>query len=421
MAASTSRKRGQRLLKLAASGAALWTVGLPGVVVDTDANDRLNNPRDVALAPSGLVYVTDSNNDRIQIFNPDGSYYATLGNGWGTGNYQFKWPTGLFITADGTIYVADYNNQRVQVYNSNRVYVATLGVTGVAGSDNAHFQNPRDVVVDGRGYIYVSENGNYRVQMFDANRNYVRTIGVTGEGGDDFAHLNGPHHLAVDVHNNLYVSSNWNSAVHVYNQDGAYLTTISGSRGNRSGQLAGPYGLAFDAVGNLYIGDSDNHRIQKFSPGVPGWRQVNINGFGDRWATWISSVLPFQGSLYATGYPARIWRMTPTGAWSQANVDGFGDTTNNEIDALAEFNGQLYAATYTWVCDDANCNTGHTNGPQIWRSMDGSTWQNVTPAGGIGSGDRYVASLVVFDGQLYAGLGYGNTGRGAESGALRMA
>ena len=63
-----------------------------------------------------------------------------------------------------------------------------------------------------------------------------------------------------------------------------------------------------------------NHRIQKFAPGVPGWRQVNINGFGDRRAQWISSLLPFQGSLYATGYPARIWRMTATGAWSQANT-----------------------------------------------------------------------------------------------------
>ena len=407
---------GQRLLKLNAGGTMQWVVGLPGVVVDTDANDRLNNPRDVALAPSGLVYVADSSNDRIQIFNPDGSYYATLGAGYGTGDYQFKWPTGLYITADGMIYVADYGNHRVQIYNSNRVYMATLGVTGVAGSDNAHFRDPRDVVVDGRGYIYVSENSNYRVQVFDANRNYVRTIGVTGEGGDGFDHLNGPHHLAVDAHNNLYISSNWNSAVHVYNQDGAYLTTIGGSRGNRSGQLAGPYGLAFDAAGNLYIADSDNHRIQKFAPGVPGWRQVNINGFGDRYAGWVAAMQSYQGQLYTAGSGSNgafLWRMTPQGTWNAITTSGFDDPTNVEIDATAEFDGQLYAATYTWVCDDANCNTGHTNGPQIWRSADGTAWQNATPASGIGSGDRYVASLLIFNGQLYAGLG-GDKTHGAE-------
>ena len=144
------------------------------------------------------------------------------------------------------------------------------------------------------------------------------------------------------------------------------------------------------------IADYNNRRRPKSAPGVPGWRQVNINGFGDRWATWLSSLMPFQGSLYAAGYPARVWQMTAAGAWSQANVDGFGDTTNNEIDALAEFNGQLYAATYTWVCDDANCNTGHTNGPQIWRSMDGSTWQNAD----TGRRDRQRGSICREPGSL---------------------
>ena len=105
--------------------------------------------------------------------------------------------------------------------------------------------------------------------------------------------------------------------------------------------------------------------------------------------------------------------MTAAGDWSQANPLGFGDNTNTEIDALAEFNGQLYAPTSTWVCDDADCSTGHTDGPQIWRTADGTTWQNATPSGGIGSGDRYVASLVVFDGQLYAGLS-GDATHGAE-------
>ena len=93
----------------------------------------------------------------------------------------------------------------------------------------------------------------------------------------------------------------------------------------------------------------------------------------------MSSLLPFQGSLYATGSPARIWRMTATGVWSQVNTDGFGDNNNREIDALAEFNGQLYAATWTWVCDDPNCNTGHTNGPQIWRTADGQPGRTRRP------------------------------------------
>jgi uncharacterized protein YjiK len=411
-----TEEAGQRLIKLDASGAPQWAVGLPGVVVDAGANSRLNYPTDVCLSPAGQAFVADRGNSRVQIFNSDGSYQATLGTGYGAGDYQFKNPAGLHITSAGTLYVADSSNQRVQIYDSNLAFVATLGVTGVEGSDNAHFRDPSDVVVDSRGYIYVSENGNYRVQVFDANRNYLRTIGVTGEGGDDFGHLNGPSHLAVDAQNNLYVSSAWNHAVHVYDQDGAYLTTLGQSRGNNTGQLADPHGLAFDAAGKLYIADYNNHRIQKFAPGVPGWRQVNINGFGDRMGAWIGSMKSYQGLLYAGGNGSNgafLWRTTPQGAWSAVTTDGFGDPTNLEIDALAEFNDQLYAATFTWVCDDANCSTGHTTGPQIWRSAGGATWQNVTPIGGIGSGYRYVTSLAVFDGQLYAGLNDDET-HGAE-------
>jgi hypothetical protein len=39
--------------------------------------------------------------------------------------------------------------------------------------------------------------------------------------------------------------------------------------------------LDIDRQGSLFVADTDNHRIQKYNRGVPGWKQVNINGFGD--------------------------------------------------------------------------------------------------------------------------------------------
>ena len=138
----------------------------------------------------------------------------------------------------------------------------------------------------------------------------------------------------MDAADRVYIADAWNNRVQVFDKDGAYLTTIAGSWGTRTGQTRSAEGVAIAPNGDVIVADWGNHRIQKFAPGVPGWRQVNINGFGDRNASWMSSLLPFQGSLYATGYPARIWRMTAAGVWSQANADGFGDDTNHEIDAL---------------------------------------------------------------------------------------
>ena len=241
----------------------------------------------------------------------------------------------------------------------------------------------------------------------------MRTIGVTGQWGRDFDHLSGPHGLFVDTVDRLYIDDDYNNRIQVFDANGAYLTTLGGNWSNRADQLAGPAGVTVAPNGDVVVADWDNHRVQKFSPGVPGWVQTNINGFGDQWATWISSLLPFRGSLYAAGYPPRVWRMTPAGAWSQVNDDYFGDDINAEIDAMAEFNGSLYAATFTWVCDDFNCTIGHTMGPQVYRSADGTTWQVATAAGGFGSGNRYIASMTVFNGYLYAGMG-GDETHGAE-------
>jgi tripartite motif-containing protein 71 len=88
-------ERGYRLVKLNAAGVPQWTVGEAGVS-GTD-NNHFGAPSDVALDSAGRVYVADASNNRIQIFNPDGSYYGTFGGLSGAGNYNFNYPRGLFI------------------------------------------------------------------------------------------------------------------------------------------------------------------------------------------------------------------------------------------------------------------------------------------------------------------------------------
>jgi len=75
---------------------------------------------------------------------------------------------------------------------------------------------------------------------------------------------------------------------------------------------------------------------------------------------------------------------------------------------MAVFSDHLYAATFTFVCDDPNCSTWHTNGPQFWRTADGTTWENVTPPGSIGSDYRWVPAMVSSGGYLYATLDRGD-------------
>lgn len=384
-------ENGQRLTKLNASGTPLWSVGVPGV--DANDNAHFNWPHGVAVDVGGTIYVAD--NTRVQLFTSGGVYSATLGTGFGTGNYEFAWVTGLAVAPNGTIYVADGNNQRVQVYNSNRVYVATMGVTGISGSDNSHFNYPIGVEVDAAGNIYVADIGNCRVQKFNSSRIYQMTFGTTGSCTTSFADVSAED-VTVDTQGRVYISG-WDDRVEVFDASGAYLTTIGGAWGTATSQFRGASGVAVDGSGNVYVADFGNGRIQKFALGVPGWRQTNINGFGDPGNVSALSLAVFNNQLYAgaanwNGNGAGIWRTSDGLNWSSVVTSGFGLTaTNPAVIGMMVFNSQLYAGT------------GWGGAPgQLWRSSNGTAWNQIT-GNGLGQSSGPIGAFAVYSNTLYMG------------------
>jgi len=395
---------GQRLVKLNASGVFQWSAGEPGV--HGDDNEHFGWPHGVAVDKDGRIYVVDGNgNHRVQIYASDGAYSATLGTGQGTGNYQFDWPAGIAVGDNGYIYVSDANNHRVQIYNGNRVFVGRIGVTGECGSDNDHLCSPIGIEVDAAGNIYVADAGNARVQKFDSSRQWQMTLGTTGSWGEDFSQFSSPEDIAIDAQGRIYVADIWNQRVQVFDHSGNYLTTIGGAWGSNSGQLRNASGVDLDSAGNVYVTDFQNGRIQKFAPGVPGWRQMNINGFGDRsnWA--VSRMSVFGNYLYASAVNdatgGEVWRTATGTDWSQVNQDGFGSVSNLGVLVGEAWNGYLYAGT-------ENSDTG----AEIWRcqTCNGTDWTQVVSGGFDDSNNTTVERVVVFSNTLYATTDNGVTG-----------
>jgi sugar lactone lactonase YvrE len=360
----------------------------------------------VAFDSNGNIYAGDCANHRVQIFSSAGVYSATLGS-YGQGEDQFYCPTGLTFDDSSNLYVADTLNHRVQIFDSSLSHIATLGETGVSGSDTNHFNEPHDVAVDGDGNLYIVDTFNHRVQKFDDNHDWQMTLGVTGECGadvgSDFERFCVPMGLAVDGSGNVYVSEYWNPRVQVFASSGAYLTTIGGAWGDHSSQFHHISGVAVDTSGNIYIPDMLNHRVQKFAPGVPGWQQVNINGFGERYAKGITALEVFMGQLYAgtstsweMGTGGRVYRSSDGLSWSAVSEPNFGVNTGtiSTIFDLAVFNGQLYAS----IGSDG------IHG-QVWRSPDGVTWEPVITDGFGDESNDAVSSFAVYNGLLYAGTG----------------
>lgn len=75
---------------------------------------QFTNPDGVAVDAKGLIYVGDSGNGRIQVFDKKLQFIRTIGSK-GTGNGQFNWISGLCVTDRNEIVVSDFKNHLVQI------------------------------------------------------------------------------------------------------------------------------------------------------------------------------------------------------------------------------------------------------------------------------------------------------------------
>ncbi len=155
----------------------------------TGGGDLFDKPKGVAVDGSDKIYVADSENDQIQIFNSAGSFLDKFGSfcnidfpgpscvdpdGGGPlelGDGQFNFPVGIAVGSTGIIYVADEGNERIQLFDSSGSFLAEIGSSG---SGDGEFNQLRDVAVETCGKFYVADDGrgfgaaeNNRIQVFD--------------------------------------------------------------------------------------------------------------------------------------------------------------------------------------------------------------------------------------------------------------
>jgi hypothetical protein len=142
------------------------------------------------------------------------------------------------------------------------------------------------------------------------------------------------------------------------------------------------------------------------------WARVVVNGFGDAHNVGVLSFAVFDGYLYAgtnsllwtdfSSTGGEVWRSSDGSNWQQVNADGFGVVYNAGIPALASFNGFLYASTTPPA--------GH--GVEVWRcqACAGQDWTKVVD-NGLGNADtRGMSALEVFQDRLYLAVGNRVTG-----------
>jgi DNA-binding beta-propeller fold protein YncE len=108
------------------------------------------------------IYISDSYNNRVQVFTEDGEYITQWG-GMGFWRGRFRVASGIAVGPKGRVYVADFYNDRVQVFDRDGKFITSFGQRGIGSGE---FRGPTGVAVGKNGYIYVADWKNHRVQKF---------------------------------------------------------------------------------------------------------------------------------------------------------------------------------------------------------------------------------------------------------------
>ena len=198
------------------------TIGTVGQASDTGYDGRslasivrggppFNRPTNLAVGPNGDLYVSDGyGNARVHRFTAEGQLVQSWGEP-GTGPGQFNLPHGIAVDTDGRVLVADRENDRVQLFTPDGEYLDQW----------ADLQRPTNLALDRDGLIYVSElwwrRGDNSPRRGTIEEEQVGRVSVLDAGGGLLARWGGPdrcapgnffapHDICVDSRGDLYVA-----------------------------------------------------------------------------------------------------------------------------------------------------------------------------------------------------------------------
>ncbi len=313
-------EKGSRILKFNKNKVYQWSLGIPGMQYIEEDVDVFNWPRDVGIDGGKNIWIVDG--DRVIQYDSSGNYLQIFpkweDKPWrcADDNGHFCWPGGVAFDSNDWMYVSDSDNQRVQVFKfsgGEPVYYKTIGTTGNPGNGSGQFDNPGQIAIDSSNNLFVADRENARIQkcVYNAGpENWTCSTfhgsGSFGSGDNDLERVEGlgifgttlyiadsgndrikkcdltamvdpcdifatdvpyPTDVAAISASRILVIHSPDFTVHEYNGSGADQNVFAGIEGvpykTDNKRLNRPWGVAVAADGTLYVSEDHGNRLVK--------------------------------------------------------------------------------------------------------------------------------------------------------------
>lgn len=228
-------------------------IGGPG----TGERPDFSRPLGAAIDDQGRIYVADTGNDRVCVFDPEGNFLFEFGGRgiakpapgimatWEPG--LMNSPAGIDVDENGDIYVADFRNDQIQVFDSEGKFLRRFpdplekvgrGASGYGGTG---------IAVTGievtDGHVYATDS--YQVVVFTTNGEFVRQFGRPGTAATEMDRPNG---LAVADDGTIYLADSNNNRVTALASDGTPRWVLGAPVFDLVEQVDNEFGLPRDTA-----------------------------------------------------------------------------------------------------------------------------------------------------------------------------
>jgi DNA-binding beta-propeller fold protein YncE len=178
---------------------------------------------EVLVRPGGVaidrenrfLYVADAGNDVVDVFDAD-KFMLLRQLGKPSRKHEqtdpgtFALPEGVAVDRDGNVYVTDTLNNRVEIFDADGGLISTFGKNGDGPAD---LERPKSIAVDCDGHIWVVDAAQNRVKVFDKQGRLLIYFGGQGNYPGQFM---GPWGIAIDQSNRVIVSETFPGRVQVF-------------------------------------------------------------------------------------------------------------------------------------------------------------------------------------------------------------